>query len=151
MSNLLRASPSEPQAPTQAPDPPDGERKGLEGSWHMRLRPSSVENSVFIIDVILVAAVGLVCGLGYLWIATGSISNPTLFAAVGVVVATNFAAIMAAQRNYRLRNLRLFARQARDTIFTWSGVYGFLAVATFAMKISDQFSRGATILFFFAG
>src|SRR5437016_10476078 len=151
MSNLPRASLSEPQAPTQTPGPPDGERKGLGGSWRRLLRPSTVENAVLITDIILIAAVGLLCGLGYLTIATGTVANQTQFAGVGVAVAANFAAIMAARRNYRLKNLQLFGKQIRDTIFVWSGVYGVLAFAAFAMKISSEFSRGSTILFFFTG
>src|SRR5262249_7883349 len=70
---------------------------------------------------------------------------------VGIIVAANFAAIMAARRNYRLKRLTLLARQARETIIIWSGTYGLLAVAAFTMKISSDFSRGAVILFFAGG
>jgi Undecaprenyl-phosphate glucose phosphotransferase len=58
---------------------------------------------------------------------------------------------MAARRNYRLKNLALFSRQARDTIIIWTGVYGMLAFVGFTMKISSDFSRGAVILFFAGG
>jgi len=58
---------------------------------------------------------------------------------------------MTARRNYHLKNLALFARQARDSIITWSSVYGILAVVGFTMKISSDFSRGSVILFFAGG
>jgi hypothetical protein len=38
--------------------------------------------------------------------------------------------------SHRLKNLALLARQARDTILIWSGVYRMLAVAGLSMKIS---------------
>ncbi len=68
-----------------------------------------------------------------------------------IIVAANFTAIMAARRNYRLKNLTLFARQARDTIIIWFGVSGTLIVVAFTLKISDEFSRGAATLFFIGG
>ena len=58
---------------------------------------------------------------------------------------------MTARQNYRLKNLALFSRQARDTIIIWTSVYGMLALVGFTMKISSDFSRGSAILFFAGG
>jgi hypothetical protein len=59
-------------------------------------------------------------------------------------------------RNYRLKNLALLARQARDTIIIWSGVHRMLAVAGFSTvrpaqsncaDLPDQVPRGGLAVF----
>lgn len=113
------------------------------------LSPGFLEGSVLVVDILLIMAAGLACSSAYHWL-TGT-GNATPYAGVGVIVAANFAAIMASRRNYRLKRLMLFALQARETILIWSGTYGLLAIAAFTMKISSDFSRGAVILFFAGG
>jgi Undecaprenyl-phosphate glucose phosphotransferase len=122
---------------------------GAKRIWRRLLRPSFVEASVLIADVLLIVAASLICSWFYYWMFdTGSVSP---FAGVGVIVAVNFSAIMSTRRNYRLKRLIRFATQARETILIWSGTYGLLAVVAFTMKISDVFSRGAVISFFAGG
>jgi Undecaprenyl-phosphate glucose phosphotransferase len=113
------------------------------------LRPKLVEKAVLTADVIFIVASGFVCSLGYHWTTTGA--HLTAFVGLGIIVAINFTAIMSARRNYRLKNLALFPRQARECIVIWSSVYATLAVVGFTMKISGEFSRGSTILFFSVG
>ena len=120
-------------------------------TWHELLRPKLVEKAVLIADVIFIAAASLVCSSSYSWIATGDLAHVLAFAGLGIIVAVNFTAIMSARRNYHLKSIALFPRQARDTIIVWTGVYGLLAVVGFTMKISSEFSRGSTILFFAGG
>lgn len=120
-------------------------------TWRDLLRPRFVENAVLTADVIFIVAAGLVCSMGYHWITAGDLAHVTAFVGVGIIVAVNFTAIMTARRNYHLKNLALFARQARDSIVIWSSVYAILAVVGFTMKISSDFSRGSTILFFAGG
>lgn len=118
-------------------------------TWHRLLRPGFLETGVLVVDILLIVCAGLICSsIYYSLTATGSVMP---YASIGVVVAVNFAAIMTARRNYQLKRLILFGAQARETIITWSGTYGLLAVAAFTMKISNEFSRGVVILFFLAG
>ena len=153
MSKLPRISSSTPQeATTASVDATPASRDIPISMWQGLLRPKLVEKAVLTADVILILAASLVCSIGYQWMATGDdLAHVAAFVGVGIIVAVNFTAIMAARQNYRLKNLALFARQARDTIIIWSGVYGMLAVAGFTMKVSNQFSRGSAILFFAGG
>jgi Undecaprenyl-phosphate glucose phosphotransferase len=121
------------------------------GTWSGLLRPEFIEIAVFAADVVLLIASSLVCSVGYHWITEMNLGHATAFVSVGIFAAANFSTIMAARQNYRLKNLTLRARQARDAIITWCGVYGMLAVVAFAMKIGGAFSRGSAILFFFGG
>jgi Undecaprenyl-phosphate glucose phosphotransferase len=121
------------------------------GAWHELLRPQFVEKAVLTADFILIIATSLACSFAYHWATGGNIADVPAFIGVGIVVAANFTVIMAARRNYRIKNLRTFTRQARDATVAWWGVCGMLAVVGFTMKISSDFSRGSSILFFFGG
>lgn len=152
MSNVPNLSPFRPQeATTASVDIPPLSGEIPKRTWHKLLRPQLVEKAILTADVIFIVAAGFVCNSGYSWITTGDFANVAAFAGLGIIVAVNFTAIMTARRNYRLKNLALFSRQARDTIIVWTGVYGMLALAGFTMKISSDFSRGSVILFFAGG
>ena len=154
MSKVPRLSSSTLREAAAAPEdaPPLFSGEIPNRAWRVLLRPKLVEKAVLTADVILILAASLVCSLGYQWITAGDdLAHVAAFVGVGIIVAVNFTAIMTARRDYRLKNLALLARQTRDTIIIWSGVYGMLAVAGFAMKISSQFSRGSAILFFAGG
>lgn len=116
--------------------------------WHRILRPGILEGGVRIADILLITSAGLIAGAVYHSLAGG---EPRNYAGIGAIVAANFAAIMTARRNYRLKRLLLFSVQAREALIIWSGTYGLLAVAAFTMKVSSEFSRGAVILFFVGG
>src|ERR1700735_4452928 len=125
--------------------------EGSPRTWRRLLRPKLVESTVLIVDLLLIVAAGVVCSAVYHWSTKGITGNVAPYIGVGVIAAANFAATMTARRNYQLKRLVQFPRQARETILIWSGIYGLLAVAAFGMKISSDFSRGAVILFFAGG
>ena len=151
MSNLPLSKQLEPE---EAVGPssvgPVAQDNNARGTWHKLLRPLLIEKVVLVVDVVLITVTAVVCSNLYLW-TTGSLPTDATFFGVGLIAAVNFAAVMSARRNYSLKNLTQTAKQARDTIFLWSGVCGLLAVIGFTMKISASFSRGSTILFFLAG
>lgn len=120
-------------------------------AWWGLLRPKAVETGVLIADIVLIVATGIVCSLAYHWtIGTGARNVPA-YVGVSLVIAANFSAIMTARQNYRLKLLILPAKQIREAIIVWSGTYGLLAAVAFTMKVSDEFSRGAVLLFFTGG
>lgn len=152
MDHVPRLSRFAPQEATTASlGIPPHTREIPKGAWHELLRPRFVENAVLTTDIIFIVTASVVCSLSYQWIAIGDLKNVTAFLGLGIIIAVNFAAIMTARRNYRLKNLALFAKQARDTMIIWSGVYGMLVVVGFTMKISSDFSRGSALLFFAGG
>jgi len=119
--------------------------------WRRLLRPQIVEKAVLVADHVLIVSIGFICSLIYLWAAKADPTKATSFIGVGLIIAFNFTALMAARRNYSLKNLAQFVRQARDASLFWCGVFAMLAIAGFVMKISDGFSRGSTMLFFVVG
>ncbi|HVX76012.1 MAG TPA: undecaprenyl-phosphate glucose phosphotransferase [Bradyrhizobium sp.] len=110
-----------------------------------------VEHTVLVADYVFIVAASAFFSFAYHWFFTGDLNHERAFFSIGIIVAANFTAIMAARRNYRLKNLTLLGRQARDTIVIWFGVSGTLTVVAFTLKISDEFSRGAATLFFVGG
>jgi Undecaprenyl-phosphate glucose phosphotransferase len=120
-------------------------------TWQRLLRPRLLEGGVAVMDILLIVAAGVACSSAYHWLSGGNIQSAAPYAGIGIMVAANFAAIMAARRNYRLKRLVSFATQVRETVLIWTGTYGLLAVAAFTMKVSSDFSRGAIILFFIGG
>lgn len=119
-------------------------------TWLGLLRPKFVEATSAIADFLLVVAAGLAFSSVYHWLAADH-GSPVPYTGMGVIVAVNFMTIMMARKNYRLKNLMLFADQAREVILIWSGIFALLAAIAFTMKTSSDFSRGAVILFFAGG
>ena len=119
--------------------------------WRNLLRPESVGNAVLVADLCLIIITSLCCSFAYHWATSGVLANVTSAVGVGVVIAINFVAIMAARRNYRIKQLMLLTRQVREATIIWCGIIGMLATVGFTMKISSEFSRGAVILFFVVG
>jgi Undecaprenyl-phosphate glucose phosphotransferase len=152
MNRAPSLSPFRPQeATTTSVDTPPLSGEIPKQNWQKLVRPEFVEKAVLTADIIFIVAASLICAVGYSWISNGDLANDGAFVGLGVIVAVNFTAIMTARRNYSLKNLAQLYRQARDTIIIWSGVYGMLALVGFTIKISTDFSRGSTILFFAGG
>jgi len=151
MSERLRLLPTASREEPSTVEIPVVAHEVPQSTWHRLLSPKFVEASVLIADLLLIVATGVISSSAYHLMTGGSLGSVTPYAGMGLIVAANFAAIMAARRNYRLKRLTLFATQARETTVIWSGTYGLLAVVAFTMKISSDFSRGAVILFFAGG
>jgi len=152
MGEGRRLSPMTPQkAATSAVGIPVITRDLPQRKWRRLLSPRLFEATVLIVDILLIVAAGIVANVAYHWITGSEAGSVVPYAGMGLIISVNFAALMAARRNYRLKRLTLFATQARQTIIIWSGIYGLLAAVAFTMKISGDFSRGAVILSFVGG
>ena len=75
----------------------------------------------------------------------------TAFLSVGALACINFSAILAARAAYRPQNLANFWKQARETTATWLFVFFVLLAVAFLFKVSETYSRGATLTFFVVG
>src|ERR1700678_554625 len=82
------------------------------GPWRNLLRPQIVEKAVLVADIVLIVSIGFISSLTYLWAAKTDSSRALSFVGVGLIIAFNFIALMAARRNYDIKNLAQFARQA---------------------------------------
>src|SRR5271169_3702052 len=72
-----------------------------------------IEPAVFCADLIIVAALSILTGLGYHWIFFDRIPDVGPYIGIGVLTFSNFSAILAARGDYRFRNLVNFRRQAQ--------------------------------------
>ena len=104
-----------------------------------------VEPAVFAADLVLVAALSLLAGFGYHWISLDRVPDIEPYLAIGVLAFSNFSAILAARGDYRFRNLVDFRRQAKDVALIWTGVFLILLGIAFSLKVTESYSRGATI------
>jgi Undecaprenyl-phosphate glucose phosphotransferase len=149
--NLSRVVPKTISADSVGTATPGAPQPTRPGSWRYLLRPQIVEKAVLVTDVILIVSVGFTSSLAYNWVANADISKAIAFIGAGLVIAFNFTAVMAARRNYTLKKLAVFIRQARDVTFFWCVIFAMVALAGFVMKISNEVSRGSAILFFVSG
>src|SRR5258708_1570011 len=77
-------------------------------AWYELLRPHFVEKAVRSADFVLIVVISLACSSAYHWTMGGDIAKVPAFIGVGIFVAANFTVIMAARRNYRIKNLSAF-------------------------------------------
>ncbi len=147
MSKAPRLSLSPPH---EAPDPHLEVRlpvqEGRNRNWRL-LRPKLVEAMVAVIDFLLIVLAGVGFSSVYYLLTDGDVEHVLPYAGMALIVAVNFVTIMTARQNYHLKGLLLVARQVRETIVIWSGIFALLAAVAFTMKVGSNFSRGAVILF----
>jgi undecaprenyl-phosphate galactose phosphotransferase/putative colanic acid biosynthesis UDP-glucose lipid carrier transferase len=124
---------------------PDHGEAGPALFWRRLLRPGIVERGMIFADLVLIVLCGLGSGIAYHWYAGAEFQPSSIDAAVSVLVAVNFVLLVTVQRGYEIKAMEHPLRQTRIAMVTWTGAIAF------AMKISDSFSRGATISFFAAG
>ena len=93
----------------------------------------------------------VIVDIAYHSIFHGHQGNVNTFFALGLLVFVNFSAISAARGNYRPNQLIALFRQCKEVTLAWLGVCLILLSAAFSLKISETFSRGATISFFLLG
>ena len=134
--------------------PHSASASGRRATGQLRLPYHLVEPVTFSVDIILVVAISLLTGIGYNYFFLGllpGVNAIQIDAAIGVLTLTNVSAILAARGDYRVSNLVSFYRQARDLIIVWAGVFLILSGVAFSLKVSANFSRGATLTFFALG
>jgi Undecaprenyl-phosphate glucose phosphotransferase len=155
MSQLsLRSDGSQRLAFSAIAEPHSGGARGRRATRQLRLPYHLVEPITFTVDITLVVAVSLLAGIGYNYFFLGLIPAANAvqtYAAIGVLTLTNVSAILAARGDYRVSNLASFYRQARDLTIIWTGVFLILIGVAFCLKVSANFSRGATLTFFAFG
>ncbi|MDA9405943.1 undecaprenyl-phosphate glucose phosphotransferase [Bradyrhizobium sp. CCBAU 45384] len=104
-----------------------------------------------LIDAMLVIGAGIGCAVAYHLYAQSVLGKANVYAAASVLVALNFVLLIVVQQGYRLKAITDVPRTLRMTVTTWTGVFGALLAIAFAMKVSDEFSRGTTISFYAVG
>jgi Undecaprenyl-phosphate glucose phosphotransferase len=99
----------------------------------------------------LILTVSTLTGITYHLAFLGSLGSIETFLGVGVLTCVNFCAILAARRAYQPQNLANVWRQVQQTTIAWLFVFFVLSAVAFAFKITETYSRGATLAFFVVG
>ena len=89
-------------------------------------------------------------GLAYSQVALGYEGEITEFLGTGVLAAVLFSGVMRLREGRGLSLRRGFDAIA-DASFVWCGVFLFLALLAFLLKLSGDLSRGSATLFFLFG
>jgi undecaprenyl-phosphate galactose phosphotransferase/putative colanic acid biosynthesis UDP-glucose lipid carrier transferase len=117
----------------------------------LRLPYHLVEPLVIAIDVVITIATCVMAGFGYNWFFLGHLPATEPHVAIGVLASINVSAVLAARGDYRVMKLASFYHQAREVAIVWSGVCLILIGIGFLLKISEDFSRGASLSYFAFG
>ncbi len=102
-------------------------------------------------DVVLLVSTSVLSGIAYHLAFLGRVGPIETFLAIGTLAGVNFPAVLAARGDYRPQKLADFWRQARETTIIWLFVFFILSAVAFLLKVSETYSRGATLTFFVAG
>lgn len=90
---------------------------------------------------------GVISGIIYHLETIGTIGDISKHVGSAAVVLALFISLMTSRDLYQPNNLLDLKAQARGVAFIWVGVFLFLAGIAFTLKIGDEFSRGAVLLF----
>jgi undecaprenyl-phosphate galactose phosphotransferase/putative colanic acid biosynthesis UDP-glucose lipid carrier transferase len=129
---------------TELPSPPRKRR------W-VALPYNLIEGTVIAADFVLVVGTSLLAGIGYHTILGDFRGDIVAFLSIGALTFINFFAINAMRRNYKPQALADLWDQVQEVTATWFMVCFLLLAIAFSLKISDSYSRGATLSFFAAG
>ena len=102
-------------------------------------------------DLVLIMSTSVLTGIAYHLVFLGYVGPMEMFLGVGALVGVNSCAVLAARRDYRPQSLADFWKQLRETTIVWLFVFFILAAVAFAFKVTEVYSRGATLTFFLVG
>src|SRR5690349_11381543 len=110
-----------------------------------------IETLAVCFDAVLIIVASLLTGSIYYLVAFHSVGPQSIFFGVGFLSFLNFSAVLGWRAAYRPYSLADFPKQARQTTVVWLFVFATLLVIAFLFKISETYSRGATVTFFVCG
>jgi Undecaprenyl-phosphate glucose phosphotransferase len=147
MSKPSRQSPiSLHEPPRKSPDsPPPTRRPSPLSGW---ATPRRVNQLGWATDFLLIVIMAVLADMIYQYLSMGTATIRVAAVGIGGLVSINFLAIYAGTTKQNLGALERQGAFIRECLKIWLAVFAVLAVLGFTMKVSSEFSRGATILFF---
>ena len=106
---------------------------------------------VLLADVIAIVSIAGLTGAVYHKIVYGAADDNVYFFEVGIVAATTFVLPNIFRGEYSLANYFSFRPHVRRSLRLWHVTFLCLLAIGFLTKMTDTYSRGATILFYIAG
>jgi Undecaprenyl-phosphate glucose phosphotransferase len=113
--------------------------------WPISYR--SVEVLAIAADAVIILLSGVLAGVIYHLETIGAVGDIVQYIGSAAVVLAFFISLMTSRDFYKPENLLDVRAQARGMAIVWAGVFLFLAGVVFTLKIGDDFSRGAILLF----
>ena len=113
--------------------------------WPISYR--SVSLLAIVCDVAIILVCGVACGIFYNFEAFGTAGDLLRYFGSAAVVAALFISLMKGRDLYSPAELLGLRTQVFSAITAWVSVFLFLFGAAFALKVGDQFSRGAVFSF----
>ena len=113
--------------------------------WPITYR--SVEFIAIGMDLAIILVASIVSGVLYHLTSLGVPGDVVKYLGSGAVVAALFVSLMKSRELYEPAKLAHLRQQMRSITLLWGSVFLFLAGVVFALKIGDDFSRGAILLF----
>jgi Undecaprenyl-phosphate glucose phosphotransferase len=118
-------------------------------SWRIPFR--SVEPLVWGLDCIIILASSILSGFAYHRWVLGSGGDLETSLAVGLMVAVNFTAVLAARGSYKPLGLIALQSRIKEAVTIWFIVFSLLLAVVFLLKIGATLSRGAIGTFLVVG
>ena len=102
-------------------------------------------------DIALIVLVSVLTGIFYYLAYWGDCGAVEVFFGIGALTAVNFSALLSARGSYRPQYLADVRKQLRDVSLVWIFAFFVLSFVAFSLKVSETYSRGATLSFFAVG
>jgi undecaprenyl-phosphate galactose phosphotransferase/putative colanic acid biosynthesis UDP-glucose lipid carrier transferase len=110
-----------------------------------------IEGAAICSDLVIIVSISVLTGIIYHAASLGIAGPVETFLATGVLTCVVFSAVLAARGSYKPQNLVDFWKQARLATVIWLFVFFVLSTVAFTFKITETYSRGATLTFFAVG
>ena len=122
-----------------------GLRTRSERKWPISYR--SIEITTVLADIAAIFAVSFLAGVIYHLAVFGTTGDPVRYFGSAAIVAALFVASAKSREMYKPTQLLALKAQVRAVCLVWTSVFLLLTGAVFALKIGQEFSRGAMLLF----
>lgn len=102
-------------------------------------------------DVAAVIGVAMLTGIGYHWMFYGQSGDLLAFLRIGLIIASVVAITNLFRGEYQLANFLSVSPHLRRTVALWNMAFVSLLVLGFVGKVTEIYSRGWFVVFYFAG
>jgi len=111
----------------------------------------SVESIAVASDAVVILLSGVLSGILYHLATIGAPGDVLKYLGSSAIVTAFFISLMKIREMYKPSELLDFKVQARGVTLIWLAIFLFLASVVFALKIGEEFSRGAILSFVIFG
>ena len=104
-----------------------------------------------LVDGVAIVLLATISGAAYYYFAFGNVGQPSVYAGLGLLDAVLFCGMTRLMGAARGTMVSHGAGRARLALIGWISTFLFLVFVAFALKVGEQYSRGAALCFFLLG